>query len=258
MATLDFLGFMLNEEGAPLVIDGLWDLIFGNGASLGATDRLYFAAGPEEETQGLFGSLAALPDVAQILRGGAGANLLQGGTADDVGRGGAGDDVLRGSRGNDWLNGGYGADELLGGAGNDRLIGRASADTLDGGAGNDVLTGGAGQDLLTGGAGHDRFRFDSASHSTDAAPDRISDFAFMPGKRDRIHLATIDADAGAGGNSAFAFIGTNAFSGVAGELRVEAMNGGWRVLGETDGVVGADLVIEVMTSATPVSAWFVL
>jgi uncharacterized protein (TIGR03118 family) len=56
--TLAFEGFLTDGTGAPIVIDGLWDLIFGNGESLGAADRLYFAAGPEEETEGLFGSLA--------------------------------------------------------------------------------------------------------------------------------------------------------------------------------------------------------
>ena len=58
MDTLQFDGFLLDQSGLPIEIDGLWDLIFGNGASLGATDKLYFSAGPEEETHGLFGSLA--------------------------------------------------------------------------------------------------------------------------------------------------------------------------------------------------------
>lgn len=56
--TLAFKGFLLDQAGTPVVIDGLWDIIFGNGASLGAADRLYFAAGPEDETEGLFGSLS--------------------------------------------------------------------------------------------------------------------------------------------------------------------------------------------------------
>jgi uncharacterized protein (TIGR03118 family) len=62
IATLDFEGYLLDEEGEPVEIDGLWDLIVGNGASLGAADRLYFSAGPEGETQGLFGSLALAGD----------------------------------------------------------------------------------------------------------------------------------------------------------------------------------------------------
>jgi uncharacterized protein (TIGR03118 family) len=62
VATLDFEGYLLDEEGEPVEIDGLWDLIVGNGASLGAADRLYFSAGPEEETQGLFGSFSLAGD----------------------------------------------------------------------------------------------------------------------------------------------------------------------------------------------------
>ncbi|WP_291297534.1 TIGR03118 family protein [Elioraea sp.] len=64
--TLAFEGFLTEATGAPIVIDGLWDLIFGNGESLGAADRLYFAAGPEEETEGLFGSLAIAETGASV------------------------------------------------------------------------------------------------------------------------------------------------------------------------------------------------
>jgi uncharacterized protein (TIGR03118 family) len=64
--TLAFEGFLLDEAGRPIVIDGLWDIIFGNGASLGATDKLYFAAGPEEETHGLFGSLSIAATSASV------------------------------------------------------------------------------------------------------------------------------------------------------------------------------------------------
>ncbi len=62
IATLDFAGYLLDAAGDPAEIEGLWDLIVGNGASLGAADRLNFAAGPEDETQGLFGSLSFTGD----------------------------------------------------------------------------------------------------------------------------------------------------------------------------------------------------
>jgi uncharacterized protein (TIGR03118 family) len=48
-----------DTAGAPIVIEGVWGLVFGNGASLGDANRLYFAAGPEDETAGVFGSLSA-------------------------------------------------------------------------------------------------------------------------------------------------------------------------------------------------------
>ncbi len=56
-----FLGFLRDRLGRPIEIPGLWGLQFGNGASLGDRDALYFAAGPGDETQGLFGSLRPVP-----------------------------------------------------------------------------------------------------------------------------------------------------------------------------------------------------
>src|SRR5262249_21361678 len=41
---------------------GLWALIIGNGANGGDKNALYFSAGPDSETHGLFGSLRAIPD----------------------------------------------------------------------------------------------------------------------------------------------------------------------------------------------------
>lgn len=88
IATLDFEGYLLDEAGAPVEIDGLWDLIVGNGASLGAADRLYFAAGPEDETQGLFGSLSFAGDAPRTPPGaGGGTGDVPAGAAVD----GAGD-----------------------------------------------------------------------------------------------------------------------------------------------------------------------
>jgi uncharacterized protein (TIGR03118 family) len=47
-------GFLLR----PLVIDGLWKLINGNGAAGVTTDTVYFSAGPNHETNGLFGTIS--------------------------------------------------------------------------------------------------------------------------------------------------------------------------------------------------------
>lgn len=52
-----FLGELQDAGGKPIVIDGLWGITFGNGGSGGDTNALYFAAGPDDETHGLFGSL---------------------------------------------------------------------------------------------------------------------------------------------------------------------------------------------------------
>jgi uncharacterized protein (TIGR03118 family) len=52
-----FLGNVLNPNGSTLNIDGLWALGFGNGGSSGPGNTLFFTAGPDNETNGLFGTL---------------------------------------------------------------------------------------------------------------------------------------------------------------------------------------------------------
>lgn len=63
------LDYVRNEHGERVRIDGLWGLQFGNGASLGTANHLYFAAGPNHEEDGLFGKLQANPRTLPILRG---------------------------------------------------------------------------------------------------------------------------------------------------------------------------------------------
>jgi uncharacterized protein (TIGR03118 family) len=52
-----FKDVMRNAKGKPIIIDKIWGILFGNGESLGDKDALYFASGPKDETDGLFGSL---------------------------------------------------------------------------------------------------------------------------------------------------------------------------------------------------------
>lgn len=52
-----FIDVMRDAKGKPVKIDKIWGILFGNGESLGDTNALYFAAGPEDEKEGLFGSL---------------------------------------------------------------------------------------------------------------------------------------------------------------------------------------------------------
>jgi uncharacterized protein (TIGR03118 family) len=49
----------LREDGHVISIDGLWALGFGNGGNAGPTDTLFFTAGPDEESHGLFGKITA-------------------------------------------------------------------------------------------------------------------------------------------------------------------------------------------------------
>jgi uncharacterized protein (TIGR03118 family) len=52
------MGQLLDPDGEPIQIDGLWALKVGNGGNGGDANTVYFTAGLFGETHGLFGSLA--------------------------------------------------------------------------------------------------------------------------------------------------------------------------------------------------------
>ncbi len=76
--TGQFLGNVLNPDGTTLNIDGLWGLAFGAGSidsadptkdsSSGSGNVLFFTAGPNNETNGLFGTLT--PVAAELAADG--------------------------------------------------------------------------------------------------------------------------------------------------------------------------------------------
>jgi uncharacterized protein (TIGR03118 family) len=53
----NFRGLLQADHGPALSIDGLWALTFGNGTRAGDPAKLYFSAGPNDESHGLFGSI---------------------------------------------------------------------------------------------------------------------------------------------------------------------------------------------------------
>jgi len=55
--TGQFLGQLMDPDGEPIQIDGLWALKVGNGKAGGDANTVYFTAGLFGETHGLFGSL---------------------------------------------------------------------------------------------------------------------------------------------------------------------------------------------------------
>jgi uncharacterized protein (TIGR03118 family) len=61
-----FLGTIPIEVGAGNTPGGLWGLIVGNGGNGGLTNTVYFADGINGETDGLFGSLAFVPEPVSI------------------------------------------------------------------------------------------------------------------------------------------------------------------------------------------------
>jgi uncharacterized protein (TIGR03118 family) len=59
----EFFGPMLGANGLPLINGGLWALVFGGG-SKSSPDTLYFSAGPNSETNGVFGTI--VPTAAEF------------------------------------------------------------------------------------------------------------------------------------------------------------------------------------------------
>ena len=55
------LGQLRTPDNQPLVIDGLWGIAFGNGVKDQPTDVLFFAAGPNDEGDGLYGFIKPAP-----------------------------------------------------------------------------------------------------------------------------------------------------------------------------------------------------
>jgi Ca2+-binding RTX toxin-like protein len=165
------------------------------------------------------------------------------------GTGNALNNTLVGNSGNNSLNGGDGNDYIVGGAGND---------TLTGGVGNDTLIGGAGGDILNGGAGNDRFDFDLVSDSPAGPALRDSIVGGFSHGSDRIDLATIDANTLVAGNQAFSFIGSAAFSGVAGQLRYTNYSGNVIIDADVNGDSTADMQILVAGTTFMTGTDFIL
>ena len=190
------------------------------------------------------------------LRGGAGLDQLTGGGDDDTLLGGDGNDQLSGDTGNDLLSGGNEADTLQGGAGDDALTGGSANDLLVGGDGDDVLIGGGARDVQTGGTGPDAFVLQRLGDSgiTVTTRDAITDF--VTGS-DEIDLSKLDAKQG-GKDDAFDFIGTAAFTSVAGQLRYKLSGANVVVEGDVSGDGVADFMLVVNAVASLAAIDFVL
>jgi serralysin len=215
-------------------------------------------------------------------RGPDSARTRAGSAADQYISGGPFADTLIGRNGRDILEGRAGADDLAGGgrdtasylhararvevslanpainageaAGDTfgsikHLTGSRFADELTGDGSTNRLTGAAGPDLLTGGPGSDRFYYNALRDSPPGPGrrDKIADFnAGGPAyAADYINIVAIDAETGPG-NQAFTFIGTAAFTGAKGELRLQKSGTSAIVKGDVDGDAAPDFEIELL------------
>jgi Ca2+-binding RTX toxin-like protein len=217
--TLDALSVTDGDAGVAIVVSG-GSVALKHGATVEtistSVDDFHLVKGASNLT---------LTGAAVTGYGSSAANTLTGSDRANHLLAGSGDDTVYGNGGNDILEGQNGADTLSGGAGRDFLVG---------GAGDDRLIGGAGYDQMSGGKGADVFVFAPGDTSTSLSKrDVIYDFSGHAG--DIIDLSAIDANSTRNGDQKFKFIGSNAFTGHAGELHATYSDGDTYITGDTNG-----------------------
>jgi uncharacterized protein (TIGR03118 family) len=65
----NFVGQLTDGVGNPLFIDGLWALVPGNDGNAGSSQAIYFSAGPNGESDGLFGVIQSVPEPSSVVLG---------------------------------------------------------------------------------------------------------------------------------------------------------------------------------------------
>lgn len=195
------------------------EVLVSNGTTFGSSNNDSFAGGNAGD---IFVSLAG----DDTIDGGLGADTMIGGTGNDTYVvDNAGDAVLeKPGEGTDTVRVKLGSYTLGSDVENLTFIGSGAftgtgnglANAITGGASADTLVGGGGSDTLTGGAGADLFKYLNLGDSAVGSGDLIYDFS--QAQADKIDLSALYAQSGA----AFSFLGSAAFTGVAGQVRAEA------------------------------------
>jgi Ca2+-binding RTX toxin-like protein len=166
----------------------------------------------------------------------------------DILLGSAVDNMIKGGHGIDRVYGLEGNDSIIGGSGGDIIHAGAGADTVVGGGDADDITGRAGADLMSGGKGENIYRYlnpvEGVFDSGIAKEDRDLITDFKVGK-DLLDFSGMDADPAVESDQAFVFIGTEAFTGEAGELRYSSSKSVTTVAGDVDGDGKADFKIDL-------------
>lgn len=79
IATGQFAGQLVDTNGSPIRIDGLWGLAFGNGFANQPVNTLFFTAGPNDEQDGLYGRIDVQISVT-VGQNGTGSSATQNST----------------------------------------------------------------------------------------------------------------------------------------------------------------------------------
>ncbi|MEM8827921.1 MAG: TIGR03118 family protein [Cyanobacteria bacterium P01_G01_bin.19] len=179
--TREPIDYLRGDDGEPIEIDGLWGLVFGNGASLGESNDLYFAAGNDlgdNAGDGVFGKVEFTPDIDSIPEGG--DETITGTPEDDLLTVGGDNNIITTDGGNDVITAlgdnqfveagdgnniiSIGSGEVTTGDGNNFIAANNDSATVNTGAGNDtvnlargnlVADAGEGDNHFTSGAGDD-------------------------------------------------------------------------------------------------------
>jgi uncharacterized protein (TIGR03118 family) len=104
LTTGALMGTMNDREGNPIIIPGLWSINFGNGSRSDAA-TLYFTAGPNDESDGLLGSVQAAPafTTAGIVNGASFSGALAPNTWASILKGGGMSATTRGWVASDFI-----------------------------------------------------------------------------------------------------------------------------------------------------------
>lgn len=247
--------YLDGQEDGDFILGGAGNdrLFGGTGVDLlggeDGNDELHGGADGDNLYGGAGSDVILGEDGDDFIDGQQDGDFILGGAGNDRLYGGGGVDLLGGEDGDDQLFGGANSDNLYGGGGADAVFGEDGDDFLFGGAGSDILGGNGGSDRMGGGDGADTFLYFSTldSSTIGGGADVIADFL---SDTDKIDLSAIDANVTAAGDQAFNFIGVNNQGGPAGTLRIGFIqNVGIFLFGDTDDVLGADLIINVGTFA---------
>jgi Ca2+-binding RTX toxin-like protein len=246
-------------------VDNVGDQVIDTG---GGNDHVHssidYVLGTDLEYLTLTGTAVSATGNAKnnLIYGNAGNNIIDGLLGADFMVGGMGDDIYYVENGSDQITEhlNQGTDivmssvhhALRGNIENLTLIGTNAVsatgnelnNVITGNSAANALRGGLGADTLSGGGGNDSFVYRATNESTAASKDQISGF----NAGDKVNLSVIDAIASTtANNDAFTFIGANAFSNVAGELRATETGGVWTIEADVNGDGIADLVIGLTT-----------
>ncbi|QNM83879.1 hypothetical protein H8M03_06070 [Sphingomonas sabuli] len=193
-------------------------------------------------------------DGANVINGGFGADILRGGDGNDIYYvETAGDHTIETEgQGRDrvyttisWTLENNVEDVFARGFDDIALTGNTLSNLIVGNSGDNTIDGRGGADSLRGALGADTFVFRDGEFGglSSSTADRIIDFSQTQG--DIIDLHLVDAHVGLAGNQAFDFIGTGDFTGAAGQLRYQVINGNTYVYGDTNGDETADFLIRL-------------